>query len=204
MTQPRIIFAVPSTENVKAQFAVALASMGIATVVKGIAVGVASAQGCYISSNRNLLVDQAREAQATHVMFLDSDMVFPPDTALRLLAWDEDIVGATYARRTPPYQSNLTLAPGTVVPPNGLVAAKVLPTGVMLVKLSVFDLLPRPWFFLSYDPKNPSPDYPDGLIGEDVHFCAGALRAGLKVYCDIGLSYQIGHIAEQVVMLGEG
>jgi hypothetical protein len=39
------------------------------------------------------------------------------------------------------------------------------------------------------------------LYSEDYNFCRKALRAGYKIFCDLDLSAQCGHIGEQVVTL---
>jgi hypothetical protein len=38
-----------------------------------------------------------------------------------------------------------------------------------------------------------------GMIGEDVHFFRKCRAAGLEVWCDHGLSWEVGHVAKQVL-----
>src|SRR3990167_5319190 len=52
--------------------------------------------GCDIVASRNRIVHVARERGATHLLFVDYDMYFPPHTITRLLKQDKDIIGAAY------------------------------------------------------------------------------------------------------------
>ena len=47
--------------------------------------------GTLIANQRHELVKHAQEWEATHVMFIDSDMTFDPMHVLRLLDFDEEI-----------------------------------------------------------------------------------------------------------------
>ena len=54
---------------------------------------------------------------ADEILWVDTDMQFPEDALLRLLAHDKDIVGCNYRTRTPPYAcagiyQNGVMAPG--------------------------------------------------------------------------------------------
>ena len=63
-------------------------------------------------------------------------------------------------------------------------------TGVMLIKLSVFDKLEQPWFPVEWNPA--LNDY----TGEDWAFCAALERAGIPIHIDAGLSREIGHVGD--------
>ena len=52
--------------------------------------------------NRSRCVERAFKLQATHILWLDTDMRFPPDTLFRLLGRKKPIVGANYRARNPP------------------------------------------------------------------------------------------------------
>src|SRR5271170_1557842 len=97
-----VAICVPSGDMVHADFAANLAAL---CIDPGAQTAVINCKGSIIAVVRNQCVAAARLIKATHVLFLDSDMVFPLDTMKRLLKHDKDIVGALYAARRPPFQS---------------------------------------------------------------------------------------------------
>lgn len=53
--------------------------------------------GCpYISAARATMLRKALDAKATAVVFIDSDVSFPPEDFLRLINTDDDVVAGTY------------------------------------------------------------------------------------------------------------
>jgi hypothetical protein len=51
---------------------------------------------------RNKACEHALNCGATHLFFLDSDVIPPPDTILRLLAHNHPFISGVYCRRSPP------------------------------------------------------------------------------------------------------
>ena len=41
--------------------------------------------------------------------------------------------------------------------------------------------------------------FPDGTVGEDVNFSRAAIAAGYDIWCDLDLTYEMGHVGEIVV-----
>ena len=72
---PKILIAVPCMDSVAAQFAQALAML---EKVGGCLVSFVI--GSLIYNSRNDLARQAMKMDCTHILWLDSDMVFPPET----------------------------------------------------------------------------------------------------------------------------
>lgn len=141
----------------------------------------------------------ALERAVDHLLFLDSDMVFPRETLRRLLAHDLDIVGATYTKRVPPYPTLGALLPDAPREriDQGLVEMLHLPTGCLLIRASVFQDLSKPWFRFETDEEA-------GVIrGEDYVFCERARAAGHRVWCDLVLSHDIGHLGQRVCRMPE-
>src|SRR5210317_1806542 len=54
-----------------------------------------------IHEMRNVIIRNAVAMGCSHLMFLDADMVYPPDTISKLLAHDLPVVGALTFRRWP-------------------------------------------------------------------------------------------------------
>ena len=141
-------------------------------------------EGCYVHSSRIELVQQAIEHGADYVFFVDADVTFPPETLEHLLALDKDVVGAQYNMRRLPATSTVKTMDEHGTPtamnriPTELFKAYAVPTGCVLIKTSVFEKIPRPWFFFKHKE--------DGSIevGEDVWFCQRVREAGYDVWCD--------------------
>lgn len=63
-----------------------------------------------ITRARNYLVDEFLRSDATHLMFIDSDIDFNPMDVLALLALDKDIIGAPYPKKTIAWEKILDAA----------------------------------------------------------------------------------------------
>jgi len=117
-------------------------------------------------------------------------MEFPADSLIRLLSHQKDIVGCNYMRRNPPYSPTASGMDGKpIMFGTGLVEAKIVPTGLLLIHMDVFKKLTFPWFETPYN---------DGVkFGEDNMFCAKAiLNCGYKIWCDLDLSNDINHLGQ--------
>jgi hypothetical protein len=157
---------------------------------------VINVRSCYIDAARNSLVKTAQKEKCDYILMIDSDMAFPPDTFLKLMAEGKDIIGCNYSKRRSPYGSTTTLFDGKAVDPYevGVKQAMSVATGMLLIKMSVFDTMKFPWFDCIWNP--------NGIqFGEDVRFCAKAFKAGFSVFCHHDLSKEIGHIGQYVYTL---
>lgn len=136
------------------------------------------------------LVDFTKREGYSHILFLDDDMSFPGDTADRLIAHDKDIVGANYTSRVFPVRplavkdSKHHASRGR----SGLEKVDIVPTGIMMVRMSVFERLPLPWFQTTFQPESPLDP-----MSDDVYFCHLARKHGFDVWVDHDLSMEIGH-----------
>lgn len=160
--------------------------------------------GTLIQCVRTQLVRHSMEVGATHILWLDADMTFPPDTLLRLLEHNKPIVGANYTTRRPPFEptaKSLETQAFSYVDhlSTGLEAAYAIALGCALTDVAVFSALPEPWFDVAagYDRDDGTRQY---AMGEDYWFCLLA-QAELDVHpwIDHDLSKLVGHIGERVV-----
>jgi hypothetical protein len=157
---------------------------------------VINAKSSIVAEARNRCVALARQHGAGHLLFLDSDMVFPRTTLQRLMAHDKEIVGATYPKRVEPHPVlGAALEGGRVEGDGALVEMTNLPTGCLLIAMAVFDCLDRPSFRFSLDPAT------GAIVGEDYEFCSRARDAGFSIWCDTALSFEIGHIGQSIYRL---
>jgi hypothetical protein len=149
-------------------------------------------EGSYIHSNRTQLAKLALDQQMDYMFFMDHDVVFPADTLCRLLSHNKDIVFGKYSRRETEPKSLVMGLDGKLVTdfPSGLFPCASGPAGCMLIKMSVFANLPKPWFHVVVND--------DGSVSEseDSWFCAQAHSVGLSVWCDP--SIKVDHYGEAV------
>lgn len=188
---PVVALCFPSGDMVHADFALSLA--GLCAASHSIDTPIVNAKSSIVAEARNRCVELAREHRADHLLFLDSDMVFPRTTLQRLLAHDKDIVGATYPKRVAPHNVLGASLPNARIERDGaLVEMRHVPTGCLLIRMSVFDALPGLSFRFRMDPDT------GALVGEDYDFCDRARSAGFTIWCDTTLSFEVGHIGQSV------
>src|SRR5512137_1237332 len=93
----KIFVAVPTNRGVKGLTVESLMKM-VKFTPHPMGFNVAS-EGYTIAENRNCLAARAVKSGSTHLLFIDDDMVFPEDTAVRLLNYGKDIMGIRYHPR---------------------------------------------------------------------------------------------------------
>ena len=143
--------------------------------------------GCDLIGARTGLVNESIKRGATHILFVDHDMFFPPNAIQELVDFGKDIVGGAYNFRRFPLQS--TAVPLTdITPTDTLFRCNALGTGFLLIKLSVFEKIPIPWFNFGRD------ENAELVYGEDTFFCRKAIEAGFDVWADPNLG--VKHIGE--------
>jgi len=194
--RPSVMIAVPAMEMVNAEFAQHLAMAAANMVANGIKINCAFNIGSVITIARRNLVDIFLKSDFDYIFWVDSDMKFPIDAPIRLLARNKDIVGANYRRRRFPNPNftGMSGKPGTFVefhttdnsPSMELI--DVLPHGLVLCKREVYEKIPHPHYLQEYVPEL------NLEIGEDIYFCQQAQKAGYEIWCDQELSREVSHI----------
>ena len=168
----KVLVGVPASELIRTRTAFSLFNL------RGEAI-LSMQIGCDVAHNRNKLAQQAIDKGYSHLLFVDSDMVFEPDTLKRMLAHNKDILGLACNHRRFPLESvvkPLDEADVNKALPKELFEAKSVGTGVMLIRTEVFTKIPEPWFkFVYVDGKR---------VGEDVNFCKKAREAGYEIWVD--------------------
>lgn len=191
-----VSISVPSMESVHADFAMSLAGMisflNARPPVKDFRMNLRNERGSLISMQRENLVLAAKKEGATHILFLDSDMGFPPDLLHKLIARQKAMVACNYVKRIIPAMPNTTGLSGRLVATNpedtGLIEAESTGLGACLVSMEVFDSTPRPWFDTVWLDNGE-------MIGEDVFFFRKVRHhAGYRLWVDHDASQNIAHI----------
>lgn len=195
----RTLIAIPSMDQVPAQFAASLAMLERVTddTVVGFQIG------SLIYEARNQLARQAIKIGADYVLWLDSDMIFQPSVLKRLYedykAGKGDIVSGLYFRRVSPFTpvvfNTLEIVdnkpqwtaseniPEDVFEAGGVGFGCVfMDTGVLADVMSKFE-------GNAFTPLNG--------VGEDLSFCWRARQCGYKIVVDPAV--ELGHIAHITV-----
>lgn len=153
--------------------------------------------GAYTEENRNGVVEHAMQMGVDWdwLLWIDTDMKFPGDALLRLLAHDKDIVGANYRQRRPPYKYTGVYADHTdthLMEP-GLHRMKQIATGLLLTRFEIYRHMQREGmeWFPAASPKKAARD--------DIAFCRQAEALGYEIWCDHDLTKEVAHCGEQEI-----
>lgn len=156
------------------------------------------AHGQSPARNRNIMIEQALQHDATHILFLDDDVAVKPDILKRLLAHDKDIVSGLYLHRNFPH---LPLIFDQAFPDGkcrytflhdnreGLIEVVATGLGACLIKTDVFRKMERPWITLGELEKDHWCD--------DIAFFLRAGKMGYKIYVD--LEVPVGHMMTAII-----
>ena len=189
----KTLIAIPCMDQVAAPFAHSLATLE-------------KAGECVISMNissliydaRNQLVAQALKAEADYILWLDSDMIVPPDVIPRMIKHMEDgkdFVSGIYFRRRAPFAPVLYSridreghADFNDYPEDTVFEIAGAGFGCCMTRVSMLEDIAlnfKDWFT------------PFNNYGEDLSFCLRALECGYKLYCDSTI--KCGHVGTVVV-----
>ena len=148
---------------------------------------------------RNDIVEKALAEDATHLIFMDVDQIYPVNTINRLLSHNLPIVGASISRRYPPFDKIILRVNKDQ---NGydsvedweegsLLECDATGTGCILYDMDVFRKLDQPWFQFIKDEET-------GMtIGEDIYLCQRLKDIGYKIFVDT--TVEVGHLAQMVI-----
>lgn len=196
---PVIAVCVPSPDMVHMDFAVSLAAMLSFTAVHRITTLLINEKTSLIQRGRQNLVNRALRHKATHLLFLDSDMTFPRETALRLLRHNLDIIATAYSTRKEEGQTTTAMQQWgrrlAIRPGDGLVEADYVGFSGIMVRAEVFRRMEKPYFPVTY--LETSSRAGDIWVGEDYGFCDKARELGYRILVDAELSYRIGHLGQK-------
>lgn len=174
----RVVIGIPATEMMKAKTAHAVGALILESGDK--IIDFLLIQSCDIASSRTWLAKQALEKNATHLLFIDSDMLFPSDTLEQLLARDKDIIGVEYHKRKFPLETVTAYMPDEEKSETEPFKVGIAGTGIMLIKTDVFKnpYLDKNWFSFGRNANG------ENVIGEDGWFCNTARDVGYDIWVD--------------------
>lgn len=157
-------------------------------------------RGSVLAEARQTCIKKAIECGADWIFSVDSDMRFPRDIIPRMIEWGEPVVAANCAKRMRPigptarrrnaaFHADRRSEPVWPDPNvHGLEQVETVGFGAIMIRADVFKQLEWPWF------QQPWHDDAQWHTGEDIFFCARCAEAGIPIYVDHGLSWQIQHL----------
>jgi FkbM family methyltransferase len=184
----RILLAIPTNRNIEAQ---TFKSIYDLIIPEGYDVTFQYFWGYQVDQVRNLIAHWVIHQNFDYLFAVDSDIAFEPDTLVKMLSHDKDIVSGIYIQRiegTHTIEIMRRNENGGVTHVNwgdingqGLVPIDGCGFGCVLVKGEVFRTIPYP-HFLYHSAINHA-----HTLSEDVHFCNLARAHGFTLWADTSI-----------------
>ena len=191
-----LLIAIPCMDYMHVDFVKSLTKLQGHLQRQGIRHEVRFHAGTLVYLARNSLALQAINEGFTHILFLDSDMVFDEEIVENLAFIDKDFVCGAFQSRRRPYGSCIfkTLKPVERVKEYGVEPFKIEGCGMACTMISTEILkLVQNTYNTTF---NPTEDF-----GEDLAFCWRALKIGAEIWCEP--TVRVGHIAHVPIWPGE-
>ncbi len=206
----RLFIGIPSNRDHSPDFVASLVALVQNAAVNGLMGGAASRKledlrvcikvNCSnIATGRNDLVQGAIDGGFTHILFLDDDMTFRFDMLDDLCKYDAPVVAANCCQKREEIVFTAVGLDKKRVDSRGKTGWEQVMrvgTGIMLVDISIFKDLPKPWFNFEWNEAS------GRLIGEDYYFCRMLNRNNIPIIIDHDVSQHIGHVGSYTYGLG--
>ena len=178
----KLLIAIPSQDNMPVPFVESLLRLQRKLIKDGVKFTVNIYTGALVYDSRERLAAKARFEEYTHVLWIDSDMVFDDDIFDKLISHDKDFVtGICHARREP-YRSAVfrTLLPEAVrynrnTYPKSLFKIAGCGFAFCLTSVKLLRDIKQQYGNLFM---------PSQLFGEDLMFCHKATEMGYELFAD--------------------
>lgn len=139
-------------------------------------------KGGSVPQNLNKIIEAARDFD--YVFIVEDDSMFHPLTVINLLSHDKDVVAGLCPNRNAPFPAYIYgdanengLAYYSLKESDtGLIRVKATGMGGILIKMSVFDKLKKPYFINTF--------IGETEWGQDIWFGKSLVDAGIEVFCD--------------------
>jgi len=213
----KVAICIPRYGDTKGAFAISLARL-VAHSLRTrpeLDIEIFSISSSDLPQGRTDLLKDAIQWQARYLLWLDADHVFPPDALLRLLKHRLAVVGCNYPRRTSPtgpvaarlddagkWQHVWTTA--ALAEAGAVEEVAHVGLGLCLMDLNILHQVKAHvekgvgWAQWAPFDRKLLPGT-SARMGEDASFFEELRAAGISIHVDHGLSWQVGHIHEQVL-----
>ncbi len=195
LSKVKLSVCVPCRDMMHSAFSFDLCKLLEYNALVGIETTIHFHIGTLLVTQREQLSQMALTAGATHILWLDSDMMFPPDAAQQLLKHQKPVVAANYVTRQYPHK---TVAYTSVddwenylintTSSDKLISVAAVGMGCMLTATTVFKNMPKPYFQTVWSSES------NDHIGEDFNLCFNLSKLGYDILIDNDLSLKIQHL----------
>jgi len=198
----KLLIAVPCMDYLHAEFVKSLQKLTMHLCREGVNFTVEIHSGSLVYFARNRMANKAVDEGYTHLLFMDSDMVFDETIVETLEFSGKGMVCGVFHSRRPPYGSCIfkSLKPVERFTPKdyGVEPFRIMGCGMACTMISSEILRAvRQRFGNCFDPA-----IYDGItMGEDTAFCWRVNNVGEEMWCDP--TAKIGHIAHVPIWPGE-
>lgn len=194
-TKPKkVSILVPTRDLVHTSFSFCITQLVKTSIENGLDIYVFYDSSTILLNQRNKLIQQALDIGSDYVLWLDSDMMFPSTTLLRLLNHNQNIVGCNYLKRTNP-QTTVAYKKLNdwdswipMRPQDNLIEVEGVGMGCILMNTLIFQKLKKPYFKFTYDKKE------NLWHGEDFQLLERLRKHNVKTFIDTVLSMEIKHL----------
>lgn len=145
-----------------------------------------------VATKKQFIAEFAVENGAEWVLYLDDDVIFPPQTLIQLLHRNKDIAGGVYWSKSNP--SVPLIFNGHMKGSfqdwhvGDFIQVDAMGMGLTLIKTKVFKAMPKPWFSLNYTfQEMEHKTTRDFGTTEDLYFYKKAKDYGFQVWCDTSI-----------------
>ena len=194
----RLLIAIPTTDYIHAEFVKSLVKLTEELGRRKIAYSVEVQAGTLVYIARNRLANKAINEKYTHVLWLDSDMVFHEQILDDLLFCGKEMVCGAFVSRRPPYGPCIY----TSIRRNQIEKVKEFGTKPFRVDGCGFAcVLTTTELLMAVNQKFGTTFQPTDYYGEDLAFCWRVGQIGREIWCEP--TARVGHIAHVPVYAGE-
>ena len=196
----KLLIAVPCMDYVHVDFMQSLLKLCQHLQREGVRYHAEILSGTLIYFARNTLANKAINEEFTHILFIDSDMVFDENLVETLSFCGKDFVCGAFQARRAPYGSCVfsSLKPVRRVKKYGIEPFQVEGCGMACTMISTEILKEvQSRYGNPFDPAI----IEDITFGEDTAFCWRARKCGFEIWCEP--TARIGHIAHVPIYPGE-
>ena len=196
----KLLIAVPCMDYMHVDFVNSLLKLCQHLQREGINYHTEILSGTLIYLARNKLASKATCEGYTHLLFLDSDMIFDESIVETLCFSGKDFVCGAFQSRRPPYGSCIfsSLKPVRRVKEYGMEPFQVAGCGMACTMISTEIIREvQRTYGNPFDPEV----IEDITFGEDTAFCWRAGKCGFEIWCDP--TARCGHIAHVPIWPGE-
>ena len=183
-------------------FTSGLDALRVACLQRGIRLSTVFLRGeSDVQQARNRCFAEFLAGDHSHMLFIDADIGFSADAVLRLVAHNQPLVGATYAKKAPgPVQFAVSLLPKAEKTAAGLVEVNGLPGGFLMIRRDCAERMAGAYRDLAFDPQDGQAEGPGwrrnlfNVFGaelaertrrsEDIAFCRRWAAIGGRVWLD--------------------